>query len=480
MARLGNEKLGQHRLGTSDRVIRQNVGYVSDVSGENDRTRRAIRFPEGYLRPVSGIIMRDTLSEREQLAYVKKTLGEATSATSLERSFDVFVSPSSGTVDRTIDLVRDADGFTSSVTGDTDLTIFSDGFVNPVFGEIDRGLRSDRAVDGFMVQNDGSVNRDISVVRSPTGYAVQTVGDIERTVTLSRVTTGYTDVVKGRISRGIGRSVTGFVDVVVGGNEAAIPNYQFNGSQVSSLVEEIRTWDTMTLSFRVSKKTLTDSLRPVLQGAGKVDVVDTIQGGFDAVDRANGGNTVDVVAPTDRQDVRSVDKWKVEEYSEEVVDTGGEEWEVEVEMVPEKEKRYDNEYGTLSNPDSLSRPSNSWWKFEFENGDVVTRRVVTDVERTPDKTFKHAELSIVATPDEVRRMEENAGLLGAVNERDVPDGSDVIVDSTGSDRNVVTITPPAEGEDTIEPGEYIVQDFETVWNRAAYTLTLEIVEQVKP
>lgn len=237
--------------------------------------------------------------------------------------------------------------------------------------------------------------------------------------------------------------------------------------------EEVRTQDSLTITWRVTEETLVTSLRPQLQQSGKVDVVDRIDGGFDSVARAGTANQVELIPRTGRDDIRPVNTYFVDDYEETPRGTGAGEWEVEVTFVPIKEKAHDNEYGTFNSPPSEGDDPDLWL-FEFDFGDVLSRRVTAEVERSPNNTITGATLNIVVLETEARVIEENAGKIGATFLREVPDGVDLLEDVSTGDRNTVTISPPDDGTNTLTPGDYVIEGFETTWNQAAYVLELDV------
>lgn len=251
-----------------------------------------------------------------------------------------------------------------------------------------------------------------------------------------------------------------------------INQWRIGGQVVGQLVEEVRTWDSMSLTFRTSKQELVDVFRPELDQAGKLDTIVRSDGGFNTEDRARGANTVEIQSPDERGHIRPVDTWHVEEYTEEPQDREAESWEVEVTLVPDQEKAYDNEYGTLDAPPPSPTPPGAWY-FEFDFGEISTRRVTMDVERQPDGTAAGAEIEMFLLSREVRILEESSSKLEAVNYREVPDGDDLVEDVTEG-RNTVGIRAPAGGEETIQTGRYAVMEWETVWNRSILTVTLTV------
>jgi len=261
---------------------------------------------------------------------------------------------------------------------------------------------------------------------------------------------------------------------------------------VEDTQEEVRTHDSLTITWRVTEELLVDVLRPQLSQSGKVDVVERIDGGFDAVPRASEANEIQLQPATGREDIRPIRTYYVDDYEETPRGTGAGEWEVEVELIPEKEKAHDNEHGTFGSEPTLSADQtehlgqfqlgaedigaddSDFWYFQFDFGDVLSRRVSADVERSPNDTIPGATLNIVVLKDEARVIEENAGKLGAKYLREVPDGEDLLEDTSNGNRNTVTISPPDVGTNTLEPGDYLIDSFETTWNQVAYVLELNV------
>lgn len=244
---------------------------------------------------------------------------------------------------------------------------------------------------------------------------------------------------------------------------------------IETSTEEVRVFDSFEITWVSSIDTLRDIIRPNLQNASKVDVVPDIDGGFNAVDRAGGSNTVNLYEPDTREDLRTVDTWLIDEYEEKPLDTEAKRWEVTVTFVPEIEKSYDNKYGSISSPGVPTRESGEWL-YEFENGGITTKNVTTSLEKVPNKTFDKITLNMVLTPEQLRIVEENLGRLKAQYVRDVPDGDNVLVDQTSSGRNTVTVTPPSGATDTVESGDYVVSNWETTYNQTIYRIEMEVVK----
>jgi len=144
-------------------------------------------------------------------------------------------------------------------------------------------------------------------------------------------------------------------------------------------------------------------------------------------------------------------------------------------VVPDEEKTFDNKYGTLDSAVDRTRTGTEFL-FEFSFGDITTTRVTSDVEKTRSGAIDTAELTLILTRDQTRIVEESASKLFAVKEIDVQDGDGTIRDNNAENRNTVNITVPDTASNTLESGEYIVTEWETVWKRGLsqeVTLTLK-------
>jgi len=241
---------------------------------------------------------------------------------------------------------------------------------------------------------------------------------------------------------------------------------------IQSSSEEVRTFRELTLTLIVTKEDLKDKIRPEIDDAGKIDIVDNINGGFSVVSRGNGD--IRLVAPTEHNDVRPIENYYIQEYEEGLLDKEGDKWEIELTVTPEKEKAYNNEYGTLD-----SEPSNaqtgSEWLFEFSHGDIATRRVTTDVTKTTEGSVEGADVNMILEPEQVRVLEESASKLGANTVVEVPDGADYAIDESTGTKNTVQITPPSAATETLKSGQYIITEWETTWLKSrAHSVNMTI------
>jgi len=234
---------------------------------------------------------------------------------------------------------------------------------------------------------------------------------------------------------------------------------------VAELIEETRTWDTLTLVFRSDRATVINQLRPLDSDAGKVEVLERSDGGFDAIDRADGRNTYQITPPAGRIPPRLAGDYLVDEYEEEVVDQQGKQFRVTVTLVPDQDRDTDSHYAET--------PSGGDWKFDFSTGTIATPRVRADVGGGASKGTQAKRLRLILTDKQVQVLEESASLLNAVRIREVPDGANVAEDNSPGDQNTVTVASP--NENVFESGEYVVDEWETVMqNDRFHKVTLTV------
>jgi len=111
---------------------------------------------------------------------------------------------------------------------------------------------------------------------------------------------------------------------------------------LETTIEEVREWDLMELTIRMETVDVEEHVRPLVDGTGKIDVVNRIDGGFDVVDWS-GDNRIYLQAPTDRADIRPTVWWYLDDVEEESIGTGGALYEITFNLVPKEEKRGDSE-----------------------------------------------------------------------------------------------------------------------------------------
>ena len=479
--RMGTARFGEAVFGDTavekEGKTRGAETFVTVIEQDVTRGLTVRANPSTFVEALRADTARTLSLPRLGRAFFDRTRVRATGDLGLERRPTTIVDPLNADYTRVLDFPRASNTYVQPVwiNGDVYYLRRAASFMETVEMATDRQLSLQALANVYSELILTNAGGTLTLDRAAATFLQAVAADLGRTVEKPRETVVHIKDVQALVDRVLERSRNPqtFVNPLWSTADGGAPHWIINGLQVQELVEEVRTWDSMTLTFRSDKKTVKDRLRPLFDRPGKVDVVEEIDGGFRAVNRAGPSNQLTTQAPFGRGEVRPIDTWYVAGYSEEVVGRDGSSWEVEVEMTPDKEKAYDNEYGTLDSKHTESQTQNRW-KFAFDYGDIVTRRVTTNVERAPDGTVVGADIELVLEQDELRRLEESAGKLAATNLREVPDGADLMEDVTADDRNTVTITPPTGSEETLAGGEYVIDEFETVFNRGAYVVTLTI------
>lgn len=390
-----------------------------------------------------------------------------------------------GTSSRAGEELRTARGEFHTFEGEStitfEVTAISEGEFGTFEGEAIPDTRTRRYTDGEFGTFEGESIRDpLSYERYPEGYFGVFEGDSGAPVDLERVAHGEFGTFEGdteTLFRVIERrEAHGEFYAFEGSGTTLILNWLLDGEQVHELIEEERTWDSLTLVFKTSASILDERIRPLGTNAGQFEIVTDSEGAFETVDRAGGANTYPVEAPLNRQDVRYIDTYLVDEISDVSIDQSEGDYEVEITLVPEASKTIqDPTYGNLS-------PASNEWHIEMHTGDIATSRVNAELQHQLVKGTDTYEFSVIMTPKETRRFEENLSHLEAVDVVEVPDGDNYAVDNHPDSYNTITLSPPsgAGGESSIAPDtEFVVQTWTTEWiNDDFYELTFTATEKV--
>lgn len=235
------------------------------------------------------------------------------------------------------------------------------------------------------------------------------------------------------------------------------PNWVIGGNQLHELIEETRTWQELTLVFRVSSDMLDNRVRPLGSHAGQYEITVDSDGGFSVEDLTGGSNTYTVQAPEHRQDVRYMSTYHTKEISDIVIDQDTEDYEVEIVMVATDTKELQDSYFN-SNPDTGE------WEFNLWVGGIATSRVNAELNHSLVDGADSYEFSMVLTPQQVIEFEENINRLEAVEIVEVPDGDNYATDHSNGNSNVVRVTPPSGADIDIDDStDMAIQEWETEW-----------------
>jgi len=243
--------------------------------------------------------------------------------------------------------------------------------------------------------------------------------------------------------------------------------------QLGTVIEETREYETLELTIRYQKSARQQAVQEILDRSQKSEVLERSTGGFRTVDTGNNDVELNLRAPNSRKDLRPIQAWYVADYDRTLVDRNGEVYDLDLELYPRENKAYDNEFGTFESEPSTP-VDESVWNFEFEFGNFNTRQVSVEYSETPSGTAETNEITMILTKKEARIVEENASQLNLVQVRSVPDGFDVVDDTSVDERHTVSISPPGNNDEPIEQDEYVIQSWNTEWNGSVFEVTMEV------
>lgn len=238
--------------------------------------------------------------------------------------------------------------------------------------------------------------------------------------------------------------------------DITVPAWTIGGAQITHLTAESRTWQSLTLQFRVNLQTLRSHVRELDTDAGKFDVVERPDGSYRAIDRTGGAIQFELSPPDERGDLRQSGEWIVDEYDERLVDQQGEIYRVTVTLHPLEPK-------ASTTTDTPSWDEENEWRFTFADGEIATNRIEQNITRG-DRIEGTQSIELTLDRDEAIVLESSLNRQAAIRILDVADGPVLAEDINADDRNTVTIETPTERdpeERIVEAGEYVVTRFET-------------------
>lgn len=248
--------------------------------------------------------------------------------------------------------------------------------------------------------------------------------------------------------------------------------WSINGTSVGELTEEVRTWNDLTLTFRVPKADIDSPFRTLDQSTGKFELIEKPDGSFVVRDRSNGDNVHTLTPPSERSTLRQINEYVVDEYEEEMKDHRADVYTVRITFVATSSKSGGNALGTPS------RDSTSEWLFSFADGGVATARVESELRRGGNIVEGSVNVTLIVERAELRKVEESVNRQASVYTRNVPDGSDVIEDLNANNRNTVTVDAPSNRDpdnDILTPGDYVVEEWESrLINNEFYELSMQM------
>lgn len=233
--------------------------------------------------------------------------------------------------------------------------------------------------------------------------------------------------------------------------------WTIDGTEVVRLTDETRTWQKLNLSFRSGREHADFALRPLEDAAGKYEINEKHNGGYEVVERSGERNEIEMSAPVGRQDLRSSNYYVVDEYEEEMSDPDADIVTTELSLIATEPKDpLDSYISATSTSDE--------WKLTLADGEVGTDRIIKNIDRGGGAVDNSYSISIILDEEEAMIVEHSLNRQAAVYTRDVPEGPNIVEDTNSDDRNTITIDAPSNrdsDEVILESGTYIVQSWET-------------------
>jgi hypothetical protein len=259
-------------------------------------------------------------------------------------------------------------------------------------------------------------------------------------------------------------------DAVFDRTSAAV-SWLIDGEPVPAQQSEVARYNSLTLTWRATTDVLTDHLRQLKPDQGQVATLGTDDGGYVAVDRADGGNTFTLTPPDRRRPLRFERDYHVRDYEEDLVSQTADEWNVEVEFVPAA-----NRTDSPSITDALSGQAfdaafdwtfgdrDAEWKFRTRYGNLVSNRVDAELIGTGRGGVTRFSLTARFTKAQAEVFEAAFNRLGGVRVREIPDAANEAVDDTGD----MTTTVNSPDTAVVSDGDYVVLDWESTRLTDAY------------
>jgi len=234
---------------------------------------------------------------------------------------------------------------------------------------------------------------------------------------------------------------------VTGDTTTAITVWRIDGTEFGSVTSESKAVSTLTIRVRATTSEVETGLRPLKSDEGKVAVLNQDDGGYVAVDRADGANTIAIQPPDRREPLRQTKEYHVVRYEESLVSQTVDEWTVDLVLV-ETDDRTDV-------PSIAQSPATDEWGFVTRFGEIATPRVDAEVLGTGAEGVERFELTARLTFDQAHVFEAALSRLQASRVRTIPDQPNELVDDTDGTKNTLTIDTP-DGNSVIADGDFVV------------------------
>jgi hypothetical protein len=231
-----------------------------------------------------------------------------------------------------------------------------------------------------------------------------------------------------------------------------LTNWFIDVKDIPTTPDETATDTALSLVFRVETDTLENVLRPLKDDEGKVDIRRTDDGGFTAIDRADGENTFDVIPPVNRLPLRQRSDYHVESYEESLVSQTVDEWDVELELLRTANR--------TDSPSINETRATDEWAFDTRYGQIATERVDAEFVGRGEGGVRRFEITARLTKEQSHVFEAALNRLGGARIRDIPDATNVAVDDTNDDAATLGVTSPVS-DTIVSDGDYVVQEWQS-------------------
>jgi hypothetical protein len=251
-------------------------------------------------------------------------------------------------------------------------------------------------------------------------------------------------------------------------------DWYIDGIVAPTVTAERATDRSLTLEWRVSSAKLQSALRPLKDNQGKLAELDTDDGGYVAIDRADGANTFVVDPPFRRKPLRQRGEYLVVDYEETLVSQSVDEWDVTVEFVPVANRTDSPSINQAASgaafdwtfTQSFVRHQPNEWVFFTRFGPIATDRIDAEFIGRGGDGVRRFEITARFTFNQTLAFEAALSRLGGVRVREIPDAPNVAVDETTDNAATLGIDSPPNND--VPDGSYVVTEWDSRRLNEAY------------
>jgi hypothetical protein len=224
-------------------------------------------------------------------------------------------------------------------------------------------------------------------------------------------------------------------------------------TKLGEVVKSNRTFDTLTLEVVASESKMNNIIRPMYVNSGKENTNILSSGIQRSLDQTDNNNTYELIPPYKSNPPFVPQKYTLKTYREKIDTNEGSRYNVKLVFKPKDPPEKDDEiFG-----DNLVRQERSpkQWLIEFRKGQIATRHIQAEIKSKSKYGVKLSRIQMIVSSHQSEAIVSNLIHNGATSVLKTDDGTSYILDSTHTNSNTITITPPGSGHE-IESGEYVV------------------------